>query len=855
MCLLVWAAWSAGAHAGPQGEDFEAGWQAARWSFSPGPEFPGAKGSFERSSEATHAGQYGGRLSFDFRGGGNYVGISLRLDNAPALAAVRLWLKRPEGHALTLRYTDQSGQTLQKSFWAPADRWVPVIVPFDTWTGHWGGANDGTIHGPPTSIALLVERGPQQLGDLLLDDLQLIEGEPGSGETTSVNEYTVFDFDDDEHWRMRADGNAGASSWQERRWTLDFSHGAKAISLIPREVSLLGDPSEIRIRARGKTAGHSVRLQIATHFMTFEKTIGQLTGEGPYELVVGAPPGEGWRWHGGENDGKRHGPLRLRALTVIPTGQADAATLELIDVRVKTSCVSNRQCVMTAHAEGSGDERKFVATVRSLAANSLQGQLTHTIRDWSGNTVSAGSTMMEIPPNGVAVSTVVPCAAEGRVFLEAEFVLDSPDQLIPAAQAYFTAPPEFVRLEQPRPSSPFGMGLYLYRYGSDPASLALMDRAAALGAAAGVTWSREEFSWSRIETAPGQYDWSFYDQMVATAKRHGICVYGLLAYWSPWTKPYTAQGIEDYCRFARAAADHFRDDIQHWEVYNEPNIFFWQGPRDMYAELLTQAYAAIKEANPQAHVLGCSTAGIDLPFIRRTIELGAPFDILTIHPYRGQLDDRQFISDLQQAAQVAKSPDGTVRPVWITEMGWATHVPHNSSTEGFGVTTQRDQAHKLARAYIDAMASGVTPNISWYDFRNDGDDPFNFEHNLGIVTDRFELKPAYRAFATLTRWLEGYRVDQQLPLPDSFMAYRFRCDGEGPTVIAAWSTDTRREVEFPISGPRVRVVNLMDEITELSVSQGIVRVSVERDCPVLIVSQRARDTSPEGEDDPADKKQ
>ncbi|MHB8862264.1 MAG: hypothetical protein ACYC6N_07660, partial [Pirellulaceae bacterium] len=130
-----------------------------------------------------------------------------------------------------------------------------------------------------------------------------------------------------------------------------------------------------------------------------------------------------------------------------------------------------------------------------------------------------------------------------------------------------------------------------------------------------------------------------------------------------------------------------------------------------------------------------------------------------------------------------------------------------------------------------------------------------FEHNLGIVTDRFELKPAYRAFATLTRWLEGYHVDQQLPLADSVVAYRFRCDGEGPTVIAAWSTDSRQEVEFPISGLRVRVVNLMDEITELSVSQGIVRVPVERDCPVLIVSQRARDTSPEGEDDPADKKQ
>ena len=70
-------------------------------------------------------------------------------------------------------------------------------------------------------------------------------------------------------------------------------------------------------------------------------------------------------------------------------------------------------------------------------------------------------------------------------------------------------------------ASPFGMGLYLYRYGGDAAGFATMDRAAQMGAAAGVKWSREEFNWARIEVARGKYDWSFYDQVVATAKRHG----------------------------------------------------------------------------------------------------------------------------------------------------------------------------------------------------------------------------------------------------------------------------------------------------------------------------------------------
>jgi hypothetical protein len=816
-------------------EDFEAKWRPERWSFSKGPEFPGAEGSLERSPQAAHTGQFGGRLAFDFHGGGNYVAAVVQLENAPALSAVRLWLNMPEGHGLTLRYTDQTGQTLQKPVWAPGGRWVEALVPFDEWSGHWGGADDGQIHGPPKSIAILMERGVDESGVLLFDDVRFVEGEAARAAATVVTEYQVFGFGEGEQWALRADGDAGASSLSGTRWSLDFSRGATAIGITPREVSLLGNPLEIRIRARGNAAGHPVRLLIATHFMTFEKTIGEFNGDGLHEIVVAAPPGDGWRWYGGENDGKRHGPLRIRGLYVDANGRADAPQLELVDVRVKTSCAANRCCVLTAGYEDDGNQRAFVATVRSLAPGALAGTLTHTIRDWSGSVVASGVTSLTVPAAGAAQRTVVPCPETGQSLLEAEFVLEAPDQLVPAAQAYFTSAPDTVVDNVLRPASPFGMGLYLYRYGSDPASLAAMDRAARLGAAAGVKWSREEISWGRVEVAPGKYDWTFYDQVVATARKHGISVYGLLAYWSRWTKPYTSEGIADYCRFAQAAAEHFRNDIQYWEVYNEPNIFFWQGPRDMYAELLTKAYAAIREANPQAQVLGCSTAGIDLPFIRRTIELGAPFDILTIHPYREQLADRRFIADLQQAAETAKAADGTARPVWITEMGWATHVPHNSTTEGFRVTTQRDQACKIARAYIDAIASGVTSNISWYDFRNDGDDPFNFEHNLGIVSQRFELKPAYRAFATVTRLLEGYHVDQELKLDDSVIAYQFARDGGGPVVIVLWDTHGRRSVELAVQGDRAELINLMGETTVLGISQGAVQVPVERDCPVFVI--------------------
>ena len=126
-----------------------------------------------------------------------------------------------------------------------------------------------------------------------------------------------------------------------------------------------------------------------------------------------------------------------------------------------------------------------------------------------------------------------------------------------------------------------------------------------------------------------------------------------------------------------------RTDIKQWEIWNEPNIFFWDGPKDLYAELLTRSYAAIKETDPQAQVLGLSTAGIDQKFISRMLELQAPFDILTIHPYRTHLNDLAFIEDLQEGLRPGETARRQRRPVWLTEMGWSTQLTPQHAAAGF----------------------------------------------------------------------------------------------------------------------------------------------------------------------------
>ncbi|MGC8639939.1 MAG: hypothetical protein ACP5XB_08705, partial [Isosphaeraceae bacterium] len=614
----------------------------------------------------------------------------------------------------------------------------------------------------------------------------------------------------------------------------DFTRNSQSVEIAPPDHGLLGTPLELTIRVRNHGGAHPARLRLATHFMTFEKTIGAFPADAEGEVSTAAPPGAGWSFHAGENDGKIHGPLRITGLALEKGERDDAGTLELLEIRVKARCSPRRHCVLTARTRTSEQGKQFVATVQSMAPQPIAGQLVWVVRDWNGATLREIKQDVQIPALGGTVESAVPVPPGDHTFLEAEVALVADNELTPPAQAYDVAQPGMAEDVRRDPSSPIGMGVYLGRYGGDAAGLAEMDKAARVAAQAGVKWSREDFAWGRIERRPGAYDFRYYDNLVATARRHGISIYGLLMGWGPGVKPYTLEGIDAYCRWAAVVVDRYHDDVRHWEIWNEPNIFFWQGPKDLYAELLKRAHAAIKKANPSALVLGCSTAGIDRKFIRRMLDLGAPFDILTIHPYRSILDDRAFVSDLERAADLVRLPDGRRREVWITEMGWTTNVPHNTLSQDFRPVTQRRQAELLARAYLDAIASGVAPNISWYDFRDDGTDPTNFEHNLGIVARDFAPKPAYRALATLARLLRGMRPVDRPDLGRDVIAYRFRDDDGKRSVCALWSLEAEETVTPPTAGD-AEEVDLMGGRRLLKGASGRVQVRLRPLRPTFVV--------------------
>lgn len=148
----------------------------AGWEVDPGREFPGAKGTLTLDQRDDRPCL---RLDFDFSGGGNYLGAS-REAEIPEATGIRFSIASSGLRRGMVRLRDASGQEFLAGFQAAGEGWAEVKLPLnsETFSRHWGGANDGVFHWPLRRL-LIAANGPGQ-GSLWLRDLSLLTTDTAS---------------------------------------------------------------------------------------------------------------------------------------------------------------------------------------------------------------------------------------------------------------------------------------------------------------------------------------------------------------------------------------------------------------------------------------------------------------------------------------------------------------------------------------------------------------------------------------------------------------------------------------------------------------------------------------------------
>ncbi len=332
-------------------------------------------------------------------------------------------------------------------------------------------------------------------------------------------------------------------------------------------------------------------------------------------------------------------------------------------------------------------------------------------------------------------------------------------------------------------------------------------------AAAGFKFIRMDFAWGGIERKKGEYDWAGYEHLLANLDRRGIRALFILDYSNSLyeennASPQHPESVAAYARWAATAVKHFQGRHIIWEIWNEPNISFWKPKPDahQYATLCLATCKAMRDADPEVTIIAPASSGFPWEFFETLFRAGAleQLDAVSVHPYREykrgpETAGADYCRLRELMDRYAPETKKGKMPILSGEWGYATHQ------KGVSLETQ---AAFAARQQLSNQLLGVPLSI-WYDWKNDGTDPNDAEHNFGTVTPDLTPKPSYKAIQMLTHELDGYRVMRRLTL-ESDKDYVLLClKADGSEKLAAWTTGEAHEISVQIRHPYEKVLRII----------------------------------------------
>ncbi len=214
------------------------------------------------------------------------------------------------------------------------------------------------------------------------------------------------------------------------------------------------------------------------------------------------------------------------------------------------------------------------------------------------------------------------------------------------------------------------------------------------------------------------YDWTILDRIFDTYREAGITPFVEIGFMpkalSTHPEPYQhdfpkgsiftgwAYPPKDYAKWAELVRQWVLHSIERygrrgveswdWEVWNEPDIGYWQGKPEEYDELYDYAVDAVKRALPTAHVGGPGTTNPSNPraaeyfksFLEHCVrgknyatgKTGAPLDFISFHAKGGiklvdghvQMEIRRHVANISSGFDIVGSfPTLHHLPIVISE--------------------------------------------------------------------------------------------------------------------------------------------------------------------------------------------
>jgi len=146
----------------------------------------------------------------------------------------------------------------------------------------------------------------------------------------------------------------------------------------------------------------------------------------------------------------------------------------------------------------------------------------------------------------------------------------------------------------------------------------------------GVKKARIQSGWAKTEKAKGVYEWGWLDEIIHDMTAQGVKPWVNLSYGNPLydggggtslnaSVPKSPEATEAWKSYVKACVVRYRDYVDEWEVWNEPN---YKIEAENYANLFITTGEIIRNEQPKATIIAFAIgSGVDYRYVDRVMKI------------------------------------------------------------------------------------------------------------------------------------------------------------------------------------------------------------------------------------------
>jgi polysaccharide biosynthesis protein PslG len=273
--------------------------------------------------------------------------------------------------------------------------------------------------------------------------------------------------------------------------------------------------------------------------------------------------------------------------------------------------------------------------------------------------------------------------------------------------------------------------------------------------------------------------------------------------YSLFWPPKTDEQIGAFTKYVAWMVDHFRGRVQYYEIWNEPNIDYWNpNPNgEDYGKLFKASAEVIHRTDPNAKAVFGGLSGADQTFAKKALDAcdcGASIDIFAYHNYPDYGDN------LNPEA-VGKHSDTNRSSKPLRDMVRAYPGVHkdlvfwdDEFNDGLPSWTDSDasvQTKYVPRGLLTDRAAGIRTFVWLIVGATDGNelDDFGMLRGLKYQPDDFTPRPVFAALQNTNTLFSDTQLDPSIKIQiesrssasEKPVTYGFR-SSTGKAILAYW---------------------------------------------------------------------